>query len=219
MSQIETSDPGIGRDSDARGGLQCLSAVSQIETPSPKKKSGGTKKGVSSAFRRCLRSRRRVRYLQSRRGKVESPVPFGGVSDRDQRGNAFFWALSRRVSSAFRRCLRSRQTTQSFESLCNAGMSPVPFGGVSDRDGRHLGRRRLRGRRSPVPFGGVSDRDPGSPPGGFFVSICGLQCLSAVSQIETVGYCGSICRSFPCLQCLSAVSQIETLESEGKGTR
>ena len=161
--------------------LQCLSAVSQIET-NPIRVQSSTGKDVSSAFRRCLRSRlKKPRLYGAERRQVSSAFRRCLRSRRPSSRKAWTWKP--KVSSAFRRCLRSR-LTGGLSTPSKMPWSPVPFGGVSDRDlaqfdaiqARTDGvssafRRCLRSRlyteatnqgpgaRSPVPFGGVSDRD------------------------------------------------------------
>ena len=135
VSQIETYGH-IFKGLKLRFRLQCLSAVSQIETAGMLANLLPAKL-VSSAFRRCLRSRPLGTRCIINGHTYVSPVPFGGVSDRDTHG----------VSSELGRF--------NFES-------PVPFGGVSDRDNVSFSRAVAMHIMSPVPFGGVSDRDSGS---------------------------------------------------------
>ena len=132
---VSDRDPRVDRDSDSwsQFRLQCLSAVSQIETTTGVKAFSLCSRRVSSAFRRCLRSRRSVHRSGCHRRVDGSPVPFGGVSDRD-------------ITTV-------KQTAKV------GGKSPVPFGGVSDRDSRGSWKPLRSLVQSPVPFGGVSDRD------------------------------------------------------------
>ena len=111
-------------------------------------------------------------------------MPFGGVSDRDEES----CEEDSNYSKASLQCLSAVSQIETQPSPANGlrvrGWSPVPFGGVSDRDIRPYFLGAKIEVSSPVPFGGVSDRD-GRDAGKLAPGETRLQCLSAVSQIET----------------------------------
>ena len=215
---------------------------------------------VSSAFRRCLRSRPAVGLYALRVCRGLSPVPFGGVSDRDELTVALVECGVTKVSSAFRRCLRSRRTPARFswmealESLqclsavsqietpsnwsnfhlilfglqCLSAVSQIETAGAEAKSAQDAAglqclsavsqietdieslKKEFGIELSPVPFGGVSDRDLNWPRLTPRKRKMCLQCLSAVSQIETLAALAASIVLDASLQCLSAVSQIET---------